>query len=217
MRTLVLSAALLASTPALAGGFGLVGHGGFHTEKVFFYSSTDPASGVSISEPLAYPQFGSVQAIPQFGSGVEFILGDRDDRIIGVFRGFWNVDLPQGTPCDGGCDVSGADGGSYAIPATSVVAVQRTAARHVGMATMGLSWNFFGDTDKFAFGASAHLGSGVLTSDHNEFFQGTIGPTASLRLNKALFVFGDVHYLARFRKVWSHGTQITVGARYLFD
>lgn len=207
MRSLFVAAALFASTPALAGGFGLIGQGGFHTENVYFYSAVDPDTNSPLTDPLSYPQYKTVQAIPHLGAGLEFVLGDRDDAVLGVFRGYWNLDTPQADP---------ADRQDIVAPG-SVVASERESARHVGVFSMGLDWRILGDRDDFSMGASMHLGTGALTSDRTEFFQGTIGPTVSYRLSPATSVFGDLQYVARYRKGWEHGSQLMIGARYLFD
>lgn len=207
MRSLFLTAALLASTPAFAGGIGLIGQGGFHTENVYFYSAVDPDTNTAITDPLAYPQYKSVQLIPHFGTGLEFILGDRDDKVKGVFRGYWHADAPQGDPAKR-TDV---------VAPEAVVASERDVTRHTALFSMGLDWGVIGDPDEFLVGASVHAGSGVVTSDDAAYFQAMVGPTASYRLSRSTFVFGDLHYVMRYRKNFEHGTQVMVGARYLFD
>lgn len=207
MRTILLTAALAASAPAFAGGVGIVGHGGLHTEKVAYYLSTDPETNVAIALPDNYLQREAVQVIPQFGIGFEFILGDRDDRVQGVFRGLWSLDLAQSDPADRVTEVT----------AGSVVSAHRDEVKHVGVASVGLNWMVFGDRDAFQAGLSVHFGSGALTTDHTEFVQGTVGPTISYRLSRPVVAFAEVSYLTRYRKRFSHGAQGMVGMRYMFD
>lgn len=207
MRTLVLSAALLASADAYAGGIGVLLHGGAHTEKAFFYSNHDPETDTPINVATNYPQFEQTQFVPQFGGGFEFILGDRDDRIQGVFRGYYSMDAAQSDPADSTTEIN----------SEYVVSEHRTVARHVGMASMGLNWGAIGSTDGFQLGVSAHIGAGALTNDHSEFFQLMVGPTANYRLSNSVIGFADLHYIGRFRKGYSHGTQAMVGMRFMFD
>ena len=88
---------LFASSTAWAGGVGIVGTGGMHTETVHFYSSVD-----AIGDPYAnfrdYDQYQLSQTLGNGGFGIELMLGDRDDKITGVFRGFYNIDQPQQDP-----------------------------------------------------------------------------------------------------------------------
>ena len=206
MRTAVIFATLAASSPAFAGGFGVFGHFGLHNEDVYYYSST-AADGSEISSPANYRQFQQTQIIPTTGGGLEFILGDRDDKITGVFRGYYSVDFPQSDPRDGTIDVN----------SESVVEAHREEMYHVGMASMGLNWNMVGNPDGVQAGFSAHLGSGFLTGDHGEFFQGMIGPTVNARLNRQTFLFADLQGFVRWKKEASFGGQLVAGARFMFD
>lgn len=203
---LLLAAATLASAPAHAGGIGILGHGGIHTERVFYYSNVSEG-GSAIDEPQNYRQFSQTQVLPQFGGGLEFILGDRDDKIIGVFRAAYNMDVAQNDPKDSAKNVA----------SESVVADFRSKANHVGIASMGLNWGILGKTDGFIAGFSAHVGSGFLTTDHNEFFQLMVGPSINYRLARQATLFVDVQYIMRVRKDLNHGAHGVAGVRYMFD
>ena len=100
-----LAAATLAAAPAHAGGIGILGHGGIHTEKAYYYSNVSEG-GSAIDDPKNYRQFKQSQILPQFGGGLEFILGDRDDKIIGVFRAAYNMDAAQKDPADSAKNVA---------------------------------------------------------------------------------------------------------------
>lgn len=211
MRNAVLAAVATLATsmlaaPAYAGGIGFVGHGGIHTERVFYYSNLSEG-GSPIDDPQQYPQFRQGQVLPQFGGGLEFILGDRDDKIIGVFRAVYNMDTAQRDPKDTAKDVN----------SDNVVSDHRAQARHVGIASMGLNWGIIGNTDSAIFGFSAHVGSGFLTTDHNEFFQIMVGPTMNYRVARQASIFVDLQYLMRVRKDVDHGAHAVAGLRYMFD
>lgn len=190
---------------AHAGGIGLVTTGGFHTERVYFYDRTDDDGNLYV-DWRDYEQRQMSQSLGNGGAGIELVLGDRDDRILGVFRGFWNMDTPQLNPAD----VSG-------IPAADVVANHRERARHSGIAMIGLSWGIVGDPSGFQFGATGHVGSGFLTNDHTEFLTADIGLTANYRIARQMQAFADVVYVMRYRKEFSSGANAYLGVRYLFD
>jgi hypothetical protein len=207
MRFAALLVALIAASPAHAGGVGLLLHGGGHTENVYYYSN-HTEDGAELTDLGTFPQYQQKQYIPQYGAGLEFLLGDRDDKIQGVFRVYYNQDAPQGDP---------SKNPASGVEADWVVSAYRDAARHTGMASMGLNWGIVGNPNKFQVGLSAHLGSGFLTNDHTEFFNLQLGPTANFRFNRQVIGFVDVHATARFRKEFGFGNQAMAGVRYMFD
>jgi hypothetical protein len=204
MRFALSLASMLFATNAFAGGVGLVMTGGAHQETVTFYSNSDEAG--ALEDWKDYPQYQMVQTLPNMGGGIEFILGDRDDRFIGVFRGYYQQDASQLDPRDAGV-----------IPADQVVGEFRATPRNLGVAQIGINWGFLGNTDGFLFGATAHVGSGFLTSDHTEFLLADAGVIASYRLNRQISVFTDLVYTLRVRKGMSSGANGYLGVRYMFD
>ena len=192
------------STSAYAGGVGLVMTGGAHTETVYFYSNTDDAG--LIDDWQDYPQYQMVQTLSNLGGGIEFILGDRDDRFVGVFRGYYLQDAAQVDPRESGV-----------VPADEFVGEFRDAPRHLGLAQIGINYGFLGNTDGFLFGATAHIGSGFLTNDHTEFLMADAGVTASYRFNRQMSVFAEAVYTIRSRKGFSNGANGYLGVRYMFD
>jgi hypothetical protein len=207
LATLV-TAALAWSTPAMAGGVSPIVTGGFHTEKVYFYSREQQGgAGAVIRDPNNYERYDQNQLIGQVGSGLEVVLGDRDDLIQGVFRGFWMMDTPQIDP-----------GKSGLVDADALVAAWRTDNRHVGAATVGIQWGIVrAAQEKFVFGASLHAGSGFLTTDHSEFLLVQAGANVRYQVARPLEVFLDVDYGLRVRKDLSHGLYTTAGVRVMFD
>jgi hypothetical protein len=210
MRTAATILTLLFIAPtAQAGGVGLLLNGGLHTEKVWFYSShnfdgEEPIPYESIDD---YDQLELVQTLTQFGSGLELTLGDRDDRVMGNFRFYYQQDSPQKDPA----------ALTSLVKPEYVVAAYRETPRHVGVAAVGLSWGIFGDPSGFQVGAMGHVGSGFLTTDHTEYLTADIGPMVTYKLNRQLQFFGDAAYVVRFHKGFSNGAQATTGIRYLFD
>src|SRR5262245_8365116 len=63
--------AAIASAPAHAGGLGIVATGGMHTDRAYYYNA-EGEQGIDN------------QTLPQAGIGIEGLLGDRDDKILGM-------------------------------------------------------------------------------------------------------------------------------------
>jgi hypothetical protein len=198
---------LMASTPAFAGGVGLALTGGAHTEQVYLYSDHTENGDVEFEDINDYEQFQMSQTLPHYGGGLEFILGDRDDKIVGVTRLYYLRDAPQLDPAQV----------TEQVNPDFVVANVRDEARHIGYGMVGLSWGIIGDPSGFMFNAVGHVGSAFLTVDHTEHLALDIGPGVTYKVARQVVLFGDVAYQARFRKEWSHSANVFVGARYMFD
>ena len=74
-----------------------------------------------------------------------------------------------------------------------------------------------GNPDTAQLGFTAQLGSGFLAESHNEFLQANIGPMVTWKVARQVQLFGDGTYQVRYRKSLSHGGNLAVGVRYLFD
>jgi hypothetical protein len=181
---------------AYAGGLGILGDIGFRSQPVYFYDSANDLK-----------QYKQTQQILGFGAGLEVVLGDRDDRIFGVFRGYWLREVPERHPSDTTEIVGSGD----------VVATVRDEPRDVGVGTVGVSWGFVGQPDGFMVNALGSMGSGFLTSDHTEYLQVELGVGVSNRFGKNLLLFADAVYQVRFRKGFFSGPSMMGGVRYLFD
>ena len=200
MRILAAFLASLALTsPALAGGIGFIGTAGFHNEPVFYYDR---------SNDLA--QYQMNQLIPNYGAGLELVLGDRDDRILGTLRGYWTQDGPQTAPAASGQL-------SELVAPADVVAAHRSQAKNIGMASVGIQWGFYGNPDTFQLNAVAGVGSGFLTTDHTEFLFVEGGLGAHYQVARSAQIFGNALYSMRWRKGAQHGPIVYAGIRYLFD
>lgn len=197
MRRLpVLLLALVASSDAWAGGIGIFGTGGIRTQQTYYYQNGDPLR-----------QFELTQWILGGGAGFEVILGDKDDRLTGVFRGFWIREAAEVHPADLNTD----------IPSGEVTASVRDTARDVGVAMAGLSWAYWGDPEGFALTGQVMMGSGFLTKDHTEYFQAEIGPGISWEFAKDFRLYVEPNYQLRYRKGFQHGVSMYAGVRFLFD
>ncbi|HMV66973.1 MAG TPA: hypothetical protein PKA64_08995 [Myxococcota bacterium] len=207
--SLLATTALLAPVSAYAGGVAPIVTGGFHTEKVYFYSKEkDGGAGALIRDQGQYEQYSATESIGQFGSGLELMLGDRDDFIQGVFRGYWMMDTPQVDPGKV----------SDLVDADALVASWRTETRHAGVGTVGIQWGVVrAASDRFKLGMSLHVGAGFLTSDHTEFLLAQGGVNVNYQITRTVEFFADVDYGLRVRKTPGHGLYATTGLRFLFD
>ncbi len=181
-------AALFASSPALAGGIGLVGSAGLHGDRVYGYT-------------------GAVQNAPEtemnanYGTGLELTLGDKDNKITGVFRFSYLQDGPETPPTN-------TDPGDYAI---------RTGTRDIGIFEGGLQWGIVGDPTRLQFTAVSYLGSGFLTKDFTEFAEGEAGIGGTFNPARHVQIFAEATGGIRYRKRVYPMTNATLGVRYLFD
>jgi hypothetical protein len=209
----VLAAALFTAPAAHAGGLGILGTGGFHTERLFYYSSADPDTyddeePVLYLSPSDYDQYTMVQNVPNLGGGLELLLGDRDDKITGSFRAYYLKDSQQKNPGDL----------TDTVDPDYLVAAYREDPRHLGLGLIGLNWGIVDfASDRLRLGLSTHIGAGFVTIDHTEFFLGSAGPSLTYKASRRVHIFGDALYQARVRQTLSHSVNGMVGARYYFD
>ncbi|MBN2801141.1 MAG: hypothetical protein JXX28_18525 [Deltaproteobacteria bacterium] len=196
MRLLAALSSLTLATPALAGGFGLITTGGAHTEILRFYDSSTEMTQYSLTETL-----------PHMGGGVEVLLGDKDDRFIGVMRGFYMQDAPQTDP---------AELATNFVP-DNVVCEYRREPRDVGYATVGLQMGVYGQPESLQVHLIGALGAGFLTVDHTEFLLGELGAGATYEVARNLRLVGDLQYGLRYRKGASYGGSGYLGVRYYID
>ncbi len=195
----LLAGAALVSTPALAGGVGIIGGGGLGTTPIYAYEDGG-------TNPYVINQLR-----PRTGLGLQAVLGDRDDRFVGVARFYWQAQLPQ--TADGVQEAANAQGASG-----DVTFAVNDEVRNVGIGTAGIQWGIWGDrTGGFAVNALTCVGSGIMTDDAREFLVLELGPGVQYAVNKRVQVNAEVLYQARYRKGFDHAVTGTIGARYLFD
>jgi hypothetical protein len=193
----LLALAGLTFTPeAHAGGVGVLGTVGMRSDTVYFYDSANDMA-----------QYRQSQTLPAFGTGIEFVLGDRDDKITGVFRGYWLQDAAQKDPATITTSVNKDD----------VVSAYNDEPRNLGMGSFGVHWGFLGTPDKFMVNFVTAAGSGFLTDDHTEFLMVQGGAGATYRFGRSFQAYADVDYTLRYRKSFTHGAGMYAGVRYLFD
>lgn len=187
----LLAAGLLGATPAHAGGFGVMATMGGHSDRVDSYNYDDASA--------TYTQFVEYQMNMNTGFGAELVLGDKDNKILGIFRAYYMSDSPQKDP---------AEGDIYAI---------RTTTRPVGVINAGLQWGIVGDPQKLQLVAVTTLGSGFLTTDQTEFIVGEAGIGGTYMLARKMQISANVTGGTRYRKLFYPTVNGYVGVRYLFD
>jgi hypothetical protein len=193
----LLATAVLASTAAHAGGIGIVATGGAYQDRVYYYDQADNDA-----------QYQQSQLIGMGGTGIELMLGDRDDRIVGLARTFWSFETPQHDPSE-----NPADG----VNAGAIQSAWREETRHVGVFAVGLQAGLIGNPDEAMLTAHGLLGSGFLTTDHTEYVYGELGAGGTVRITRTLEAYANLSAHLRFRKWARGGAAGAAGVRVLFD
>lgn len=209
LATLLIPAMFVGATPAQAGGIGPYFMGGFHTDTVYYYSNrVGGGAGPVIPDIGSFERYDQTQIIGNAGAGLELVLGDRDDLIQGVFRGFWMMDTPQTNP--------NTDG---RVTDEALVSVYRDTPRHNGVGTVGILWGLgrFGQGQKLKISLAAHVGAGFLSAENQQFFLAQAGTNIAYLLGRGAELYVDVNYGFRVRKQISHGMIGAAGVRVLFD
>lgn len=189
-----LAATLTVATPAEAGGVGVLATGGGYAERVWYYDSNDQ-------------QYQTRQFVPTFGSGVDLMLGDRDDRIVGIARFYWEANGAE-PDLSGSSSLEGV--GPHQTP-------RRDETTHVGVFAVGLQGGIIGDPDKAMLTLNGTVGTGFLTQDHREYVYGEVGAGGTYRLSRGLEAYANVNAHVRFRKWARVGGTGYAGVRVLFD
>ena len=197
MRSVFFSLALLCtSNSALAGGVGIFSTGGLHEVNAYYYRA-DGAQGID------------TQNRPNAGFGAELLLGDKDDKMIGIMRGYWSKDAAPLEPSIPGL---GEDGWTYEYPAA-----HEAAATHMGILTMGAQAAVWGDPSGTQVVVNALAGSIFATTSNLESYVAEAGVGATYYINEQLHMFGNVAFTTRYRKQISLGENAYAGVRYMFD
>ncbi|MEC7946502.1 MAG: hypothetical protein VX265_02975 [Myxococcota bacterium] len=196
-RSVVAFGLLGVSAPALAGGIGIIGSGGVQSAKAYYYN-------------IEGDQGVDTQFRPTTSVGGEALLGDPDDKFIGVVRlyGTWNAPV-ENPEIAGSCDGSTND---YVCPDYDSLETEP-----VGAMTVGLQWGLLGDPRGFQLGASLMLGSAFATPDNLEYFIGEPGAFVTYTMNEKYQLLANVNASVRYRKEYNIGANTYVGVRYLFD
>ena len=184
-------AVLGTSTSALAGGIGLISTAGLHQERAYYYGGNVQA-------------FDS-QSRPNYGVGLEGIIGDKDDKIQGILQMAWVKDSPASNPDTGG--------------AKNVVHPDYDSvdARDIGVIGLGVQWGILGDPSGGQLVINSLVGSGFITTDNTEFVKVELGVGGTWNFTEAIQGMANVNGVMRARKRLSFGPSATLGIRYLFD
>ncbi len=181
----------LAPLPAFAGGFGVVTTAGIHGDRVYSYDVD--VNGVATQ---ADPEN---QINPNYGAGLEVVLGDKDLKVAGIFRGFYLQDSPLQEP---------KNGDTFNV---------RSVPRDLGIVTAGLQWGVLGDPGNLQMTVIGTIGAGVFTADMTGYVTGEAGVggtwMAARRVQVAASVAGGTRYYKRFYPT----VNAYAGVRYLFD
>lgn len=196
MRLALAALALALPIPALAGGLGLMATGGGHSDRVYYYTYDDLTESYTQQEPMDYMGL-------DFGGGIEAVLGDRDNRVLGVFRAYYIQDAPQKEP-----EATGGETLVYNI---------RSEPRPVGMVNAGVQFGVLGDPANLQFIIVGTLGSGFLTTDWSEFLTAEVGVGGTYMLARNVQLAATVNGGTRYRKLFSPTVNGTLALRYLFD
>jgi hypothetical protein len=190
---------VLSASDAVAGGIGVITTAGVHQENIYAYDQ----------ELVQYPV---TQLRPNLGAGVQGLLGDRDDRIMGYVKMYYMMDSPQ-VDNDISAKVKAENEG---VEGTLVYAV-REAPRNVGVASVGVQWGLLPNADALQLTAISGIGAGALTIDSSEFILVELGAGAQYALTDQLYLHGELAYQGRYRKAIDHGAGVNIGVRFMFD
>lgn len=195
MRTLPALVALAALLPATAnaGGIGLIANGGAHGTQAYYYNRN-------------LQQGIDNQQRPNFGGGGEVIIGDKDDRVIGLMRMYGNVDFNPTEPTLEGVSASSATFPTY-----------EEATRADLVATMGIQWGLLGEPDGKQLILTTLFGSAFATVDNLEYAIGEVGVGGTMMLNDNFQAFATLNGNVRYRKRISGEGGAYVGVRFMFD
>ncbi len=197
LALLLLAGTALHSASAHAGGIGLLGTAGMHQARVYYYDADET-------------QYLNRQNQPNTGFGFEAILGDKDDRFLGVARGIFLIDSPPEGPKNPIVEEP-----TYAVP---------DGPTYAGIATVGVHWGVIGDPTGFQAHIATHVGAAMVTVEpttgegtSQEFLLGEVGIGAHYHFASNIQVYADVAYSMRYRKSFFPGANAYLGFRYMFD
>lgn len=185
---------LTLSSPALAGGLGVIGTGGMHTANAYYYDES-------------LDQGVDRQTRPNAGFGVEALLGARDDRIQGLMRVYVLSDSPVTTP-----DFGDLDPDTVQYPDEASAGWDKK-----GVATMGVQWTAWGDPTAFQLNVDSMIGACFATNNSLEFLMVDVGPGVTYMVGDRVQLSATLSATVRHRKGFSYGGNLYAGARFMFD
>lgn len=202
-----LLAGTLTTPTAQAGGLGLDLIAGTQGEQVIFFDANSQ-------------KFKEMQQQPTWGVGLQAILGDRDDALIGIMKFSYISDSPaqsavtipeEGFSGDAPTQITAR------LPCDDANAQTPCGPSQGGTISAGLQWRVWGDPMGFQVSLLPSVGAGILTEDSTEYVQVQFGPGCHYAISKELQINAEIVYQARYRKGLTHGASMSTGIRWLFD
>ena len=192
LRNLLIVPAMVTGSVGYAGAIGLQTSAGLHQDRAYFYSQSGD-------------QGLDNQTRPNYGIGLETLLGDKDEKVQGVLKLSLVQDAPLKEPDTGDTD-------NALFPAA-----HEEGARSVGVLGLGIQWGVLGDPSGTQMTVTSVVGSGFLTTDNTEFVLLEAGVGGTHSLTETLQLAGTLAATMRYRKGASFGPSAYIGVRYLFD
>ena len=205
----LLATACFASAPAQAGGMGVIVNGGLHQERFYAYDLSDTDR---VQDTYVYNQMR-----PNYGFGLQGVLGDKDDNWVGTAKFWFQNDAAQTDEGVKQNAVSDETGNTAGQAEGELVYAYRDYAKPMGLATAGVQWRLWGEPLGFQLNAITNVGAAFMTPDSTEFLLVEVGPGAHYTMNKRIQVNAELLYQVRYRKGFRHAATANVGVRYLFD
>lgn len=191
----LLVAAALSTSSAEAGGFGVLGTAGIHSDRVYYYKEN--AIG-DFEQQAPFDQLN-----PNLGGGLELIIGDKDYKINGMFRFYFLQDAPLQSP--------------ESVDSGTITYNIRDTARDIGMIDAGLHFGLIGEPERLQFLVIGLIGAGFMTTDQTEFVQAQAGVGGTYTMARHVQFHAEVVGGTRYRKSFSPTFTGSAGVRYLFD
>ena len=142
LRIALASVALSFGSTAYAGAIGLNTTAGLHQQRAYYYSQDGGEQGIDN------------QYRPNYGVGLELMVGDKDEKVQGILRMNWLQDSPLNEP----------DTGNVKDPVFPPAHEQDP--RNVGALGLGVQWGVLGDPTGTQLNVSAVVGTGFITTDN---------------------------------------------------
>jgi len=201
-------ALLSTSSTALAGGIGIITNAGLHQERAYYYGGSQQAL--------------DTQSRPNYGVGLEGLIGDKDDKVQGMLRMSWVMDEGPVLPKE--AKKAGATHPNYKDPEACKKAAENGRDRpeecnpnHVGVIALGVQWGVLGDPGGTQLVINSLVGSGFITTDNTEYVLVEAGVGGTHNFTDSLQAVVNLDLAMRNRKYISFGPAFHAGIRYLFD
>lgn len=195
----------LMSNPAEAGGIGVITTAGTHSDVFYAYDLSDT-------------QYAVRRQAPDYGVGLQMVLGDANDKFIGTARMWMQQDAAQSdASVNEAAKEQGWKGTDEDGNPNPLTYAYRDTPRNLGLATAGVQWRLWGEPLGFQLNLITNIGAGFMTTDSTEFILTQVGPGVHYTLNDKIQVNAELAYEMRFRKSISHGSTFNLGVRYLID